>query len=58
MTTQLERLAEWIRGHDCYARVEGDEIVIGSHAVGRDREPFTMIDRVRSLSEARDVLGY
>jgi hypothetical protein len=56
--TQLERLAEWIRQHSCHAHVEGEEIVVGSPAMGRDGEHLTLIDRVRSLGEARDVLGY
>jgi hypothetical protein len=61
---QLQRLAAWVATHDVvHVRVDGDAVVIGCHATIRETpsDPvrvLTLVDRVRTLRQAQDVLGY
>lgn len=59
----LERLAAYALQHDpAYVRIEADCVLVASHCSTLDESgqawPCTMIDRVRSFSELRAVLGY
>jgi hypothetical protein len=54
----LKALARFVEQHDCHAHVVNDRVRIGSHAIDRDNVPFTMLDDVQTLQEARDALGY
>lgn len=58
MASQLERLAAWIRSHDHHAHVAGDQVVIGIATVDRDGVWHSWVQRVSTLSAARDALGY
>jgi len=55
---QLHRLAQWIRSHAVHAFARDGFVLCGFHAVDRDNVPFTELQHVRSLAQARDALGY
>lgn len=55
---RMERLARFIRSHYAHAFVRGVTVLCGFHAMTGDRLPFTMLETVRTLEEARDALGY
>jgi hypothetical protein len=54
----LERLAAWIRSHTHHAHVDGERIVIGIATVDREQVLSTSLEYVRTMTEARDALGY
>lgn len=56
--TDLYRLLAWIRDHDVYALVRGDAIIVYTQVLRPDGVMDEESHTVRTMSQAREVLGY
>lgn len=59
MNASLTRLAAFVASHDMpMVRVVGDAVEFACDVIGSDGAHWQELSKVRSISEARDALGY